>query len=318
MSKMSVLAEKPDEVQRRQIAGGVVEEHVLGAGVGGVDTTARGAGVPLVDGVVELEAGIGALPGGESDIVPEFRRRDLFRHLSVGAVDQRPVSVDLEGAEEGVGDADAVVGVLTRHGEVGVRVPVGVVLFDRIVLDALRRELQHPLDRTVGNALAPSRDNTVTKLGVLREIHDGVRRVLRKTRVEDLLQPSAQEARAGHDGRHLALFDGLPGDELLDVRVVEIEADHFGGATGGAARLDGTGGAVADFEKGHQPRRAAAARQRLARAAQPGEVGAGAGTILEEAGLAHPQVHDAAVVDQVVAHGLDEACVRLGVLIRAG
>ena len=45
------------------------------------------------------------------------------------------------------------------------------------------------------------------------------------------------------------------------------------------------------------------------------KVGAGAGAVLEEARLAHPQVHDAALVDEVVVDALDEAGVRLRVLV---
>src|SRR5260363_294398 len=61
--------------------------------------------------------------------------------------------------------------------------------------------------------------------------------------------------------------------------------------------------------------RAAAARQLLAFAAQPGEVGAGAGAIFEQARLAHPQIHDAAVIDEVVLDALDEAGMRMRMLV---
>jgi hypothetical protein len=60
---------------------------------------------------------------------------------------------------------------------------------------------------------------------------------------------------------------------------------------------------------------APAAGQALAFAAQAGEVGAGAGAVFEQAGLAHPQVHDAALVDEVVLDALDEAGVRLRMLV---
>jgi len=40
--------------------------------------------------------------------------------------------------------------------------------------------------------------------------------------------------------------------------MVDVDHDHLGGATGGAARLDGAGGAVADLEEAHQAGRAAA------------------------------------------------------------
>src|SRR3546814_6812900 len=56
----------------------------------------------------------------------------------------------------------------------------------------------------------------------------------------------------------------------------------------------------------------------LALAAQGGEVGAGAGAVLEQARLAHPEVHDAVLVHQIVADRLDEAGVRLRVLVGAG
>src|SRR5207302_407989 len=75
------------------------------------------------------------------------------------------------------------------------------------------------------------------------------------------------------------------------------------------------GGAVADLEEAHQAARAAAAGELFAFAAQAREVGAGAGAVLEQARLAHPEVHDAALVDEVVADALDEAGMRLRMLI---
>src|SRR3546814_11122131 len=78
------------EVQRRQVAGGVVEEHVLRAGIGAVDAPGGGAGVPLVNGGVVLHAGIGAGPGGVGDAVPQVARLHLLVHAPVGAPDQAP------------------------------------------------------------------------------------------------------------------------------------------------------------------------------------------------------------------------------------
>src|SRR5690606_15112065 len=43
--------------------------------------------------------------------------------------------------------------------------------------------------------------------------------------------------------------------------------------------------------------------------------GAGARTVLEQARLAHPQVHDTTLVDEVVGNRLDEAGVRLRMLV---
>jgi hypothetical protein len=97
--------------------------------------------------------------------------------------------------------------------------------------------------------------------------------------------------------------------------VVDVDHDHLGGAPRGATGLDGAGCAVADLQERHQAGRLAAAGQGLVLAADEREVGAGAGAVLEQACFAHPQVHDAAFVDQVIGDRLDEAGVRLRVFI---
>ena len=122
---------------------------------------------------------------------------------------------------------------------------------------------------------------------------------------------------AGDQRRHLLLFLHLPVDIGLDVGVIDVDDHHLGGAPRGAARLDGAGRAVADLEEAHQAGRLAAARELFAFAAQRREVRAGAGAVFEQARLAHPQVHDAAFVDQVVVDALDEAGVRLRMLVGA-
>jgi hypothetical protein len=116
----------------------------------------------------------------------------------------------------------------------------------------------------------------------------------------------------------LVLFDLLPVDEGLDVGMVDVEDDHLGGAAGGAARLDGAGGAVADLEEAHHARALAAAGEELVLAPDGREVGAGAGAELEDACLAGPQVHDPARVHQVVAHAEDEAGVGGGAGVGVG
>src|ERR1700716_4489479 len=50
-------------------------------------------------------------------------------------------------------------------------------------------------------------------------------------------------------------------------------------------------------------------------AARPREVRAGAGAVFEQARFTHPQIHDAALVDKVVLDALDEAGVRLRMLV---
>src|SRR5690606_32424226 len=73
--------------------------------------------------------------------------------------------------------------------------------------------------------------------------------------------------------------------------------------------------AVTDLEEGHQAGGLAAARELFALATKLREVRAGAGAILEETCLTNPKVHDAAVADQIVGDGLDEAGMRLWMLV---
>ena len=146
-------------VERQQVGGGevarrVVQEHVFRARIGGADVAGRLAGVPVVHGGVEVQAGIGRGPGGVADLLPEIARLQRLGDLLGGAADQVPVAVGLDGAEEIVLQRDRVVGVLAGDREVGFRIPVGVVDVEGDVLVALLGELDHPLDVVVGHERA--------------------------------------------------------------------------------------------------------------------------------------------------------------------
>src|SRR5207302_8676662 len=90
----------------------------------------------------------------------------------------------------------------------------------------------------------------------------------------------------------LLLLARLAPDELLDVRVVDVEDGHRGRAPGLAARLDRAGGRVGAAHEGHGPGGVAALRQLLLRGAQLGKVGAGAGAAAEDDALAPDPVED--------------------------
>ena len=61
------------QVERGEIAGRVVEEHVFGARIGRADRPELRARVPVVDGGVILQAGIGGRPCGVADLLPQAR-----------------------------------------------------------------------------------------------------------------------------------------------------------------------------------------------------------------------------------------------------
>ena len=58
------------EIQGREVAGRVVQKHVLRAWIGCPDLPVGDTGVPFIDGGVELNSGIGALPRGKGNPVP--------------------------------------------------------------------------------------------------------------------------------------------------------------------------------------------------------------------------------------------------------
>ena len=314
-----VAAIERHQVHRGQVAGRVVQEDVLGARVRGDDLAVGRAGVPLVRRVVELDPRVGAEPGRLADLIPQVTgaqdlagggRAALGLGLGqLGAVVERPLGVLLHRVHERVGDADRVVRVLAGDGQVRLALPVGVVLVDLEFLDTLLGEVERALDRGVGDAAGAGAADGLGERRVLTGDKAVIALALLR-RGEHRVEVAVEHPGAGDKRGDLGLLDNLPADVLLDVRMVEVERDHLGRPARRAAGLDGARGAVADLEEAHQTGRAAAARQALVGAAELGEVGAGTRAVLEDARLADPEVHDAALVDEVVVDGLDEAGVR--------
>ncbi len=142
------IAER-QQVQRGQIAGRIVEEHIFGAGVRRDDRACGRAGVPVVDRRMILQPRIGRSPGGIADLLPQIAGLQRLVQLAVGAADQVPVAVGIDGAQEVVGDAHRIVRVLARDSEIGFRIPIGRVGLEGDVLIALARELDDLLDHAI-------------------------------------------------------------------------------------------------------------------------------------------------------------------------
>ena len=272
--------------------------------------------MPGVDRVVVLDAGICAGPGRVPNGFPQIARLDRLGDRAVGAADQLPVVIILDGAEEGIRNANRVVGVLTRDRGIGFAVPIRVVgrEFDAGV--ALLGVVQHALDVGFGDrgflGLADCPFQRVVLGGIISALGGAVPGA---DRLEDRVQATLVHLGAGDDGGDLLLLLHLPVDVLLDIGVIRIDDDHLGRAPCRPTGFDRARSPVADLEETHEARGFATPRKRLIRAAQRGEVGAGARAILEQPRLTHPKVHDAAVAHQIVADGLDETSVRLGVFV---
>ncbi len=108
----AVGAAELHQVQRGEVAGRVVDVHVLAARVRGVDAPAVRAGVPAVDRRVVLHARVRAAPGRLGDLAHQLARATARVGSPVAAGDQLPLAVLLDGAHEFVGHAHRVVGVL--------------------------------------------------------------------------------------------------------------------------------------------------------------------------------------------------------------
>src|SRR5882757_10893592 len=89
-----------DQVGGSQIAGGVVQEHVFRARVGRADLAGRLAGVPVVHGGVEVQAGIGRRPGGVADFLPQVAGAKSLGDFQVGSADQLPFAVGYDRQQE--------------------------------------------------------------------------------------------------------------------------------------------------------------------------------------------------------------------------
>src|SRR5690606_17481648 len=220
------------------------------------------------------------------DDAPWASRQVVAAHRADHAAYQPPAAAILYRAQEGIRHAHRVVRILARYGEIGFRIPVGVIGREFDFRVALPGELDDPLDVVLGDHRLARGDDLAAQLHVLLRIeavvtaaqlagrHDGVEVLLR-------------QLGAGDEGRNLLLLDDLPVDELLDVRVIDVADHHLGGAPRGAARLDRAGGPVADLQEAHQARRPAAPRQLLVLSAQAREVASRARSVFEPARLAH-------------------------------
>ena len=113
--ELAIVLHERHQVQRREVAGRVVEEHVFRARVAGVDPRRVRAGVPLVDRGVELHAGVAAHPRAFGDRAHQIAGAIGVDHFAVGDRLGLPQAVVQHGAHEFIGDANGVVRVLEEH-----------------------------------------------------------------------------------------------------------------------------------------------------------------------------------------------------------
>ena len=125
--ELAALVDELHQVERREIARRVVQMHVLAARIRRVDAPAGGAGVPGVDGGVELHAGVAACVRGLGNHVEHLARGTSLGDFARLDEVRLPIGVVEHGLHEAVGRAHTVVRVLEEHGAVSGTVERGVV-----------------------------------------------------------------------------------------------------------------------------------------------------------------------------------------------
>ena len=125
--ELAFLTHELHEVQRRQVAGAVVEIHVLGARIRCVDPPAVLRGVPAVDGIVELHSRIAATVRRFGDLAEQVAGPQGVHGVARGDRAGGPVFVVFDRSHEGIADPHAVVRVLVLNGRVGLPVQRAVV-----------------------------------------------------------------------------------------------------------------------------------------------------------------------------------------------
>ena len=100
--EISVVVEELHQVERREVAGAVIDPAVLRTRVGGFLAPGGRAGVPTVDRVVELDARIAAGPGGFGDLAHQVAGFVGLGGLAGHAITGVPLAVIGDRAHEGV------------------------------------------------------------------------------------------------------------------------------------------------------------------------------------------------------------------------
>ena len=125
--ELAIGLHKLHQVDRRKVAGRIVQEHVLSAGIRSVDATRRFAGVPTINGRIVLQARVATLVGGFGDRMQQIAGLEPLHGIARYPRPRPPVRTVHRRGHELVGDPNRVVRILEKHGGVGLPVDGRVV-----------------------------------------------------------------------------------------------------------------------------------------------------------------------------------------------
>ena len=130
--ELVVVALELHQVQRREIARGVVDENIFAARIRGVNRLGAFAGVPFLDRAVVLHARVAANVRAFGNFVEQHAGALLLQRLAVFDGARPPFLAGQRRLKKFVAGADGKIFVLIHHAAIGVAVVRTVVaLFDQ-------------------------------------------------------------------------------------------------------------------------------------------------------------------------------------------
>ena len=228
--KFPVCCGKGPQVQRGQITGGIVQKHVFAAGIRGVDPAILRAGMPFIDGGIVLNPWISTHPSCPGNFVPEVSRLNRLCDGPIRSPGEGPISIIVQGFEKSVGNPNAVVGVLSRNGLVGLPDPIRVVFVKHEMGESFFGVGEHPLDVSFGHRAFSRGSNGLFQHRILQRIDlypEFPLTIRDMTGFKDRIESLSTDVGSRDHRRDLLLFDHLPVDKFFNVGMVEVQAHHF-------------------------------------------------------------------------------------------
>ncbi len=112
----SVVVYEFHQIQRSQIAGGVIHVHIFGAGVRGIYAAGIRTGVPVINSGIELHSRIPAFPCGLGNFLKQVFGIQLFGRLAVNSEFCFPGFIFGGGFHKIIADANGIICVLELNG----------------------------------------------------------------------------------------------------------------------------------------------------------------------------------------------------------
>ena len=301
------------QVNRSEITGGVIQEHVLRTRVRSIDATMSRTGVPLVNRGVVLQTRVRTVPSRLANISPKLLSSNGPHRLAVGSRHQIPISIILDRIKELIGHPNRVVAVLTRNRNISLRLITSIKGWElnrgKSILSQLNRSL-NVIGRNL-RQLRLSNRSPKSLIGSRVRMNLAVNIASPNNRIDmSLIQLGTSDQR----GNLLLLFH-LPVNKLFNIWMINIQANHLRGTSSGSTRLNRTRRSVTNSQEAHQAAALTAAAQLLSFRPNLTKISSNPRAILKDSCLSGPEVHDSALINQIILHTQNKASMRLWPLI---